>query len=63
MVINKMILKNKRGDEVLTLYWFAIITIFAGGIFGMVYLFYGAPYDIRQIESTLIMNKVADCVS
>lgn len=54
---------NKRGDKVISVYWFAILIIVAGGIFAMVYLFYGTPYDIREVESNLLINNIADCVS
>jgi hypothetical protein len=54
---------NKKSGKLLSLYWFAIITLTAGGVFVMVYLFYGAPYDVREIESHILMNQVADCVS
>ncbi len=57
------IIKNKRGDKVISIYWFAIILIVAGGIFAMVYVFYGAPYDVREMESEILINQVADCVS
>ena len=55
--------KNKRADKVLSVFWFAILAIVAAGIFAMVYIYYGAPYDIRDIESKLLINKLADCVS
>jgi len=55
---------SKRGtDKVLSLYWFVLLTIIAGGIFAMVYVFYGAPYDVRGIESGLFAEKIADCIS
>lgn len=57
------ILNNKRGDKILSVYWFAVLIIVAGGIFGMVYIFYGTPYDVREIESNTLINQVADCVS
>ncbi|VVB83466.1 Uncharacterised protein [uncultured archaeon] len=57
------ITKNKRGDKILSVYWFAIIIIVAGGIFGMVYVFYSTPYDTRQVEARLLINNLADCVS
>jgi len=55
--------KNKNGEEVLSLYWFAIILIVAGGIVGMVFVFYGNPYDVRDIEANLLIDKIADCIS
>ena len=56
--------KDQRGtDKILSMYWFAILVIIAGGVFAMVYNFYGAPYDIRESESSLLANRIADCVS
>ena len=57
-------LKGKLGsDKVVSAYWFFIILLVAGGVFAMVYLFYGAPYDVRSIESEILSNKVSDCIS
>jgi len=56
--------KNKRGAEkVLSVYWFVILLLVAGGVFAMVYNFYHHPYDVREIEANLMINTVADCVS
>jgi hypothetical protein len=55
--------KNHRGDKILSVYWFAVLLIVAGGIFAMVYIFYGVPYDIRDIENHFLVNTVADCIS
>jgi hypothetical protein len=55
---------NKRGDsKYLSPYWFVIIFLVSAGIFLMVYLFYGTPYDVRGIEARILTNQVADCVS
>jgi hypothetical protein len=55
---------NKRGtDKILSMYWFVILTLVAGGIFAMVYSFYGAPYDVRGIESEIFAERIADCIS
>lgn len=55
---------NKKGsDKILSIYWFVILTLVAGGIFAMVYIFYGAPSDVREIEANLLAQKLADCVS
>lgn len=55
---------NKKGtDKVLAIYWFVVLTIVAGGIFAMVYLFYGTPYDVRTLESQIFAEKIADCIS
>ena len=54
---------NSRGDKLISVYWFAILILVAGGISAMVFIFYSAPYDIREIEGTILVNKVADCIS
>ncbi len=54
---------NKRGDKLISVYWFAILILVAGGISAMVYVFYGAPYDIREMEATIMTNKISDCIS
>ena len=55
---------NRRGgDKILSVYWFAILILVAGGIFGMVYTFYNHPYDVREIEANLLVNHVSDCLS
>ena len=53
---------NKKGDKLLSVYWFLILVIVATGIVLMVNVFYGNPYDVREIESALLANKVADCI-
>ena len=55
---------DKKGtDKILSIYWFAILIIVAGGIFVIIHMFYNYPYDVREIESNLLINKVADCLS
>jgi len=55
---------NKKGEEkILSPYWFVILILIAGGVFAMVYAFYGTPYDVRELESRILMNQLADCIS
>jgi len=55
---------SKKGTEkVLSVYWFLILIIVAGGIFGMVYVFYGSPYDFRDVEARTLTNQIADCIA
>lgn len=59
-----MILKNKTGAEkILSVYWFAILVLVAGAIVFMVSIFYGNPYDVREIETGILANNIADCLS
>jgi len=55
---------NKKGAEkLLSMYWFIILILVAGGIFAMIYTFYHHPYDVREIEANILSNKIADCIS
>ncbi|MGY4884680.1 MAG: hypothetical protein ACP5NZ_03845 [Nanobdellota archaeon] len=55
---------NKKGtDKILAIYWFVVLTFVAGGVFAMVYVYYGNPYDVRGIESEILAQKIADCIS
>ena len=58
-----MILKNKKADKIISVYWFAILFIVAGAIVYMVISFYGGPYDIREAEVYALTNKAARCLS
>ena len=55
-------LKNKKGDKLLSVYWFAILVIVAVGVVLMANTFYGASYDVRKAESEILAQKVADCI-
>lgn len=61
--LNKIRFGKKGTDKMLSIYWFAILFLVAGGIFAMVYVFYSHPYDVRNIEADILNNKVADCIS
>ena len=54
---------NRRGEEILSVYWFLILVIVAGGIVLMVSTFYGKPYDVQTFEAQIMINKVVDCLS
>lgn len=56
--------KNRKGtDKVLSIYWFAILVLVAGGVFAMVTTFYSYPYDVREVETEFFADKIADCIS
>ena len=54
---------NKRGDKIISVYWFAILFIVAAGVVYMASVFYGAPYDVREIEADILADKIAECIS
>ena len=54
---------NKKGaDKLISVYWFVILFIVAAGIVYMAFLFYGEPFDVREIEADLLIEKVANCL-
>lgn len=54
---------RKQGAKLLTMYWFLMLILISGGVTIMVFLFYGNPYDVRELEADLLLNRVVDCVS
>ena len=55
---------NKKGaDKILSIYWFAILVIIAGAVVAMVSMFYSYPYDVREIEANIMINKISDCLT
>jgi hypothetical protein len=56
-------LKNKKGDKLISVYWFVILFLVAAAIAYMVISFYGGPYDVRGAEANALANKIARCLS
>jgi hypothetical protein len=63
MSSQNLFFKNKKGgDKLISVYWFAILVIIAGGVVMMVNVFYSSPYDVRVSEAEILGEKVADCI-
>lgn len=56
-------MKNKRGEKLISIYWFLILTIIVVGVVMMVRTFYGTPYDVRSLETEVLSNHVSNCIS
>ena len=56
-------MKNKKASKILSMYWFVILFIVAGAVVYMAFLFYGAPYDVRGIESNALTMQIANCLA
>ena len=54
-------MRNKNG-KLLSVYWFAILVLVSTGIVLMVNVFYSNPYDVREIEASVLSNRIADCI-
>jgi len=60
---NFFLIKNRKGEKIISIYWFAILFIVAAAIVYMAALFYGDPYDIRALEADILTDKIAECFS
>ncbi|MCK5043898.1 hypothetical protein KAR52_02765 [Candidatus Pacearchaeota archaeon] len=57
-------MKNKKGtDKIISMYWFVILFLVAAAIVYMAAIFYGEPYDVREIEAHILANQIANCVA
>tara|TARA_Y100000034_G_scaffold101437_1_gene125756 strand:- start:1328 stop:1807 length:480 start_codon:yes stop_codon:yes gene_type:complete len=56
-------MNKKATDKILSVYWFIILFIVVAAIVYMVSVFYGEPYDIREIEANVMINQIADCIT
>jgi hypothetical protein len=56
-------MNKKAQDWTMAIYWFFILFIVTAAVVYMVVLFYGSPYDVRELEANLLVNNVADCIS
>lgn len=54
---------NKKGEKLISMYWFVILFLVAGAVSYIVISFYGSPYDIRESEANALNNKVANCLT
>ncbi len=54
---------GKKGDKIISIYWFAVLFIVAAAIVYMVVSFYGKPYDARETEVNILTGKIASCLS
>lgn len=56
--------KDKKGAEkIISIYWFAILFIVTGALVYIVSVFYGKPYDVRKLETDILIDKIASCLS
>ncbi|MCR4327356.1 MAG: hypothetical protein NUV46_02125 [Nanoarchaeota archaeon] len=52
----------KKGEKLISVYWFTILVIVAVGIVLMVNSYYGNSYDVREVEAEILSEKVANCI-
>ena len=53
---------NKKGEKLLSIWWFFVIAVAATGITVGVLVYYSASIDMREAEAELLSEKIFDCV-
>ena len=56
-------LNKQGGEKIISVYWFVILFIVAAAIVYATSVFYGGPYDVRELEVNILTNKIAGCFS
>jgi len=59
----RFFIKNRKGDKIISIYWFSILFIVAAAIVYMVASFYGEPYDVREVEANILTNQITRCLT
>jgi len=55
---------NKRGGEkLLSVWWFAVLAIVGTSVVMAVLMYYSGNVDVRDIESSVLSNRIYDCIS
>ena len=55
-------MRNKKGEKLFSLWWFFILGIVGVGIVGGVLIFYSAEIDVREAESLILYDRIANCL-
>ena len=63
MKMKSKLIVNKKAEKIISVYWFAILFIVAATVVYMAAVFYGQPYDAREVEADILTDKIADCIS
>jgi len=56
-------LKNKKGIEYISFFWFAVLVVTGAGITVGVLAFYSADTDVRKTEANYLYIKISDCLT
>ena len=54
-------MNKKGGEKVLSIWWFFVLALIAGGIVIGVAMFYGANVDVRDSEAAILADKLIQC--
>ncbi|MBT3405482.1 hypothetical protein HN832_00735 [archaeon] len=57
------LLKDCRGEKILSIYWFFVLGVVGLGVVWGVLAFYGADSDVRILEANVLSEKLLRCVS
>lgn len=54
-------MNNKRGEKLLSIWWFIVLGIIGVGIVIGVLIFFSSEVDIKVVESQILNDRIANC--
>lgn len=60
--MNRGLLLDKRGEKLLSIYWFFILGLTGVAIVGGTAMFYSSNVDARNLEANILMAEISDCL-
>ena len=57
-----MILKNKKAEKLLSLWWFFVLGVIGGGIVIGVSIYSPADTNVNEIESEILGERILNCI-
>jgi hypothetical protein len=60
--MSNVLIRDKRGEKLLSIWWFFILAFVGGGIIIGIAIFYSADTSVKKIEAEVLLGKILDCV-
>jgi hypothetical protein len=54
--------KNKKAEKLLSIWWFFVLAVIAGGIVIGVLIYSSADISVRETEANVLAEKITDCL-
>lgn len=61
--MEQTLLRNKKAEKLLSIWWFLVIIVVFGAIVAGVYLFFSTDIDIREAESAILSDRISNCLA
>lgn len=56
-------MNKKGGEDILTIWWWIIAGVVAVAIFIIVTMYASKPIEVRDVENTVLIEKIIDCIA